>query len=73
MRRRSLRCAPTGDIIEARARIQVRYRDYDFDVPPRGFPPPLAFLDAGNDGGAQARPDAWCAATWATRWPPCRS
>lgn len=34
----------TGDIIEAHAKIKVRYGDQTFDVPPTGLPSPLAFL-----------------------------
>ncbi len=33
-----------GDIIEASARLRVRYGEHDFPVPPAGFPSPLAFL-----------------------------
>jgi hypothetical protein len=33
----------TGDIIEARARLKVRYDQFEYDVPPAGFPQPLAF------------------------------
>jgi superfamily II DNA or RNA helicase len=42
-----------GDLIEARARIQVSYRDHQFDVPPRDLPPPLSFVDTQ---GNHARP-----------------
>jgi superfamily II DNA or RNA helicase len=40
-----------GDLVEARARIQVSYRDHQFDVPPRDLPPPLSFVETqGNHG-----------------------
>jgi superfamily II DNA or RNA helicase len=42
-----------GDLIEARARITVSYKEHTFDVPPRDLPPPLAFLD---QPGAHGRP-----------------
>jgi len=40
-----------GDIIEARVRIKVLYEDQELDVPPAGFPSPLAFLPPKNGGG----------------------
>ncbi|MGD8860894.1 MAG: SNF2-related protein [Myxococcales bacterium] len=33
----------TGDIVEARARLKVSYDGREYDVPPAGFPQPLAF------------------------------
>src|SRR5690606_25027570 len=33
-----------GDIIEAEARLGVRYDEHELPVPPRGFPSPLAFM-----------------------------
>jgi superfamily II DNA or RNA helicase len=42
-----------GDLVEARARITVSYKEHQFDVPPRDLPPPLAFL---NEAGNQGRP-----------------
>ena len=48
----------TGDIIEARVNLKVHY-DFEFDVPPTGFPPPLAFQMPAR--GAARR--SWCAAT----------
>jgi superfamily II DNA or RNA helicase len=39
----------SGDLVEARARIQVSYRDHAFDVPPRDLPPPLSFVDARSE------------------------
>jgi superfamily II DNA or RNA helicase len=33
----------SGDIVEARVRLRVRYEQFDYDVPPSGFPQPLAF------------------------------
>ncbi|HEX6243466.1 MAG TPA: SNF2 helicase associated domain-containing protein, partial [Polyangiales bacterium] len=41
----------SGDLIEARARIQVSYRDHTFDVPPRDIPPPLSFVDSSSSSG----------------------
>jgi superfamily II DNA or RNA helicase len=38
-----------GDLVEARARIQVSYKDHAFDVPPRDLPPPLSFVDARSE------------------------
>lgn len=40
-----------GDIVEARAKIKVVYNGLEFDVPPKGFPSPLAFFPPGRDGG----------------------
>lgn len=34
----------TGDIVEAHAKLKVRYGDHTFDVPATGLPSPLAFL-----------------------------
>jgi superfamily II DNA or RNA helicase len=46
-----------GDLVEARARIQVKYRDYAFDVPPRDLPPPLSFVDGKDSSrGDMSRP-----------------
>jgi superfamily II DNA or RNA helicase len=42
----------TGDIIEARARLKVQYDQFEYDVPPAGFPQPLAF-QAPARGGAR--------------------
>ncbi len=33
----------TGDIVEARARLRVSYDQFEHEVPPAGFPQPLAF------------------------------
>ena len=33
----------TGDIIEARVGLRVHYDQFEYDVPPSGFPQPLAF------------------------------
>lgn len=33
-----------GDIIEARARLSVRYDEHELAIPPSGFPSPLAFM-----------------------------
>jgi superfamily II DNA or RNA helicase len=33
----------TGDIVEARLRLRVGYDQFEYDVPPAGFPQPLAF------------------------------
>lgn len=41
----------TGDLVEARARIQVSYREHCFDVPPRDLPPPLSFVSSRNELG----------------------
>jgi len=38
-----------GDLVEARAKIQVSYREHVFEVPPRDLPPPLSFVDAQTD------------------------
>ena len=42
-----------GDIVDARVRVRVAYEDQEFEVPPNGFPSPLAFLPGDGDG---ARP-----------------
>ncbi|HEX5659300.1 MAG TPA: SNF2-related protein [Polyangiales bacterium] len=42
-----------GDLVEARAKIGVSYRDHNFEVPPRDLPPPLSFV---TSSGAQGRP-----------------
>jgi SNF2 family DNA or RNA helicase len=41
----------TGDLIEARARIETKYKEHLFQVPPRDLPPPLSFVDARGEGG----------------------
>jgi superfamily II DNA or RNA helicase len=33
----------SGDIVEARVRLKVGYDQFEYDVPPSGFPQPLAF------------------------------
>jgi superfamily II DNA or RNA helicase len=33
----------TGDIVEARVRLKVLYRNYEYEVPLRGLPAPLSF------------------------------
>jgi superfamily II DNA or RNA helicase len=40
-----------GDIVEARARLDVLYGDQRFEVPVRGFPSPLAFLPPADRFG----------------------
>lgn len=40
----------TGDIIEARVKLRVDYQGNEYEVPPTGFPSPLAFQ--GPDRGA---------------------
>ncbi|MDD9970602.1 MAG: SNF2-related protein [Myxococcales bacterium] len=32
-----------GDIVEARVKLRVSYEEYEYEVPPTGFPSPLAF------------------------------
>ncbi len=39
-----------GDIIEARAKLDVFYGDHEFPVPPVGFPSPLEFLPPEAEG-----------------------
>jgi superfamily II DNA or RNA helicase len=41
----------TGDLVEARARIQASYREHCFDVPPRDLPPPLSFVNSRGEHG----------------------
>jgi superfamily II DNA or RNA helicase len=41
----------TGDLIEARARIETKYKEHLFDVPPRDLPPPLSFVESRGEGG----------------------
>jgi superfamily II DNA or RNA helicase len=41
----------SGDIVEARARLDVIYGEQRFDVPVRGFPSPLAFLPPADRFG----------------------
>ena len=43
-----------GDIIEARAKLKVRYEEHGFEVPPQGFPSPLEFMPS-KDEAARAR------------------
>lgn len=40
-----------GDIVEARAKLRVRYDDSDYDVPPATLPSPLAFQMPSRAGG----------------------
>ena len=40
-----------GDILAARARLRVKYREQTFDVPAQGFPAPLVVLPAVEEGG----------------------
>ncbi|MDB4989758.1 MAG: Helicase, family, partial [Myxococcaceae bacterium] len=41
----------TGDLVEARARLQASYREHCFDVPPRDIPPPLSFVNSRGEHG----------------------
>ncbi|MBK8170200.1 MAG: SNF2 helicase associated domain-containing protein [Sandaracinaceae bacterium] len=50
----SMQLKVTGDIVEAHAKLKVVYDDLEFDVPPSGFPSPLAFLPP-LDAGARPR------------------
>ncbi|HEX7477539.1 MAG TPA: SNF2-related protein [Polyangiales bacterium] len=38
-----LQLRATGDIVEARVKLRVDYQGAEYDVPPSGFPSPLAF------------------------------
>ena len=40
-----------GDIVEAGATLKVNYEDQTFEIPPQGFPSPLAILPAQEEGG----------------------
>lgn len=40
-----------GDILEAKVRVRVAYGDQDYEIPPSGFPSPLAFLPPSRPGG----------------------
>jgi superfamily II DNA or RNA helicase len=41
----------SGDLVEARVKLEVDYKKNTFDVPPRDLPPPLSFLGQAGDGG----------------------
>ncbi|MDH5670590.1 MAG: DEAD/DEAH box helicase [Myxococcales bacterium] len=41
----------TGDIVEARAKLKVRYDSFDYEVPPAGLPQPLEFHEPTRSNG----------------------
>jgi superfamily II DNA or RNA helicase len=43
-----------GDLVEARAKIGVSYREHNFEVPPRDLPPPLSFVTSNGAAGSHA-------------------
>jgi superfamily II DNA or RNA helicase len=45
-----------GDLVEARAKIGVSYREHNFEVPPRDLPPPLSFVNSSSAGSHAGRP-----------------
>ncbi|HEY6876596.1 MAG TPA: SNF2-related protein, partial [Polyangiales bacterium] len=45
-----------GDLVEARAKISVSYREHNFEVPPRDLPPPLSFVNSSGAGAQGGRP-----------------
>ncbi|MEM9192342.1 MAG: SNF2-related protein, partial [Myxococcota bacterium] len=46
----ALQLKADGDIVSARVRLRVGYADQEFDIPPSGFPAPLAFLPRDEPG-----------------------
>ena len=47
----TFRLDTNGDILEAKAKITVKYGEHDLPVPPQGFPSPLEFLPPAKDKG----------------------
>jgi superfamily II DNA or RNA helicase len=41
----------TGDIVGARVQLSVKYEDFEYPVPPSGFPQPLAFHNPSRASG----------------------